>query len=307
MISFRFHLVSLVAVFMALGVGVLTGTTVINRGVVAQLRSQTEDFSRDADAFREELEDVEAQIEVWNAFGEEAMEPILSERLTGRQIVIFTQDGTSEESLAGVRRAVEAGGGEIVALLSAGVRLALRTDADRQALATIVGLPTTEGADTLAAEAARLVAERLAQGPNGGDALEGLLDADFLVIQGTQLTETGLRSLGGPEQAVLTVAGGPAPSVLQPARFLVPLVADLAIGGTLVAAAEPAVGEDQEPPFVTTLRGEAEVAALIATQDNVDQLPGQVGLVLALEDLFQGDPGHYGVKDGASRAFPELA
>jgi Copper transport outer membrane protein, MctB len=57
---------------------------------------------------------------------------------------------------------------------------------------------------------------------------------------------------------------------------------------------------------VAALRGDAEVASLIATQDNVDQLPGQVGLVLALEDLLQGDPGHYGVKDGASAALPDL-
>jgi hypothetical protein len=48
------------------------------------------------------------------------------------------------------------------------------------------------------------------------------------------------------------------------------------------------------------------VSSLIATQDNVDQLAGQIALVLALEDLLQGDPGHYGVKDGASAALPDL-
>jgi hypothetical protein len=72
-----------------------------------------------------------------------------------------------------------------------------------------------------------------------------------------------------------------------------------------VAAGEPANGPEQEQPFVARLR-DGDVATRIATQDNVDQIPGQIGLVLALEDLIQGVPGHYGVKDGASRVIPEL-
>ncbi|MGH2710051.1 MAG: copper transporter [Actinomycetota bacterium] len=306
MISFRFHLVSLVAIFLALGVGVLTGTTVINRGVVSRLETQTEDLSGDLDALRGELGELQGEAEVWGEFGEEAMGPILSGRLTQQQVVIFTQDGTNEESLQGIRRALEAGGAEVVALLSAGSRMALSTEADREALAELVGMSPTDEPDMIAMEAARLVAERLEAGPNGTDTLEQLLGADFLVIQGSALTETGLRSLGGPDQVVLTVAGGPAPSELRPERFLVPLTTDLAVAGMPVAAAEPARGEEQEPPFVTVLRGEPDVSSLIATQDNVDQLAGQIGIVLAIEDLLLGDPGHYGVKGGASRALPEL-
>lgn len=306
MISFRFHLVSLVAVFLALGVGVLTGTTVINQGVVAQLQSQTDNLSGDLDALREELEHLQGEAEVWGAFGEEAIEPILAGRLSQREVVLVTQDGTSEESLAGVRRALETAGAELVALLSVASRTALETDADRESLASIVAMDSAEEPEALAAAAAGLVAERLVEGPNGTDSLERLLDGDFLVIQGPRLTETGLRGLGGPDEVVVTVAGGPAPSALQPETFLVPLVTDLAAAGIPVVAAEPAEGGDQEPPFVTELRGDAEVASLIATQDNVDQLAGQIALVLALEDLLQGDSGHYGVKDGASAALPDL-
>lgn len=306
MISFRFHLVSLVAVFLAIGVGVLMGTTVINRGVVSQLQSQTEGLSGQLDALREQVGELQGEAEVWTEFGEEAMAPILAGRLSDRQIVLVTQDGTSEESLGGVRRALEEAGAELVALLSIGPRTALETDADRESLAAIVGMDADEEPEALAAAAATMLAARLADGPNGTDTLERLLDADFLVIQGPRLTETGLRALGGPDETVVTVAGGPAPSEVEPESFLVPLVANLATGGTLVVAAEPAEGGEQEPPFVTALRGDGEVSSLIATQDNVDQLAGQIGLVLALEDLLQGEPGHYGVKDGASAALPEL-
>ena len=306
MISFRFHLVSLVAVFMALGVGVLTGTTVINRGVVSRLESQTDALSTDLDALRGQLGELQGESEVWGAFGEEAIAPLLAGRLTEQQVVLITQDGTSEESVAGIRRAIEAAGGEIIALISVAPKMALPTEADREGLASILGADATEEPEALALEAAQLVAERLAEGPTGTDTLEQLLDGDFLLIQSSGLTETGLRALGGPDQAIVAVAGGPAPSPLEPERFLVPLVTDLAAAGISVAAAEPFEGGEQEPPFVTMLRGEAGISPLISTQDNVDQLPGQLGLALALEDLLQGQPGHYGVKDGASRALPEL-
>ncbi|MGH2692627.1 MAG: copper transporter, partial [Actinomycetota bacterium] len=199
------------------------------------------------------------------------------------------------------------GGASVVALLSVGPRMALSNDADREALAAVLGAEPTEDPGTLAAEAAQMVAERLADGPNGTDTLERLLDDDFLVVQGPRLTETGLRGLGGPDEVVVALAGGPAPSELAPESFLVPLIADLVSAGMPVAAGEATEGGEQEPPFVTVLRGEPEVGPFVATQDNVDHPAGQVGLILALEDLLQGDAGHYGVKDGASRALPEIA
>jgi hypothetical protein len=306
-ISFRFHLVSLVAVFLALGVGVLTGTTVINRGVVARLESQTESISGQLDSLREELGQLQSEAEVWGALGEEATEPILAGRLAQQEVILVTQDGTSEESLSGVRGALEASGATVAALLSVGPRMALATDAERESLAAIVGGATDADPATLTAQAAQLLAERLSAGPNGSDTLERLLDEDFLIVQGPRLTETGLRGLGGRDEVFVAVAGGPAQSELTPASFLVPLVVDLVAAGMPVAAAEPVRGEEQEPPFVTILRAEADVGPLIATQDNVDHPAGQMGIVLALEDLLQGDPGHYGVKDGTSRAFPEIS
>ena len=306
MVSFRFHLVSLVAVFLALGLGVLTGTTVLNRGIVSQLERQTEGLSEDLDTLREDLARVQGEGEVWSAFGEAAVAPLVAGRLSGRQVLIVTQDGTDEETLASVRGALEQAGAQVTALLSATPRMAIGTPGDREDLASAVGLEASADPEDIEEEAARLLAQRIAGGPEAGEFLELLLDGDFLVVQGARLEEEGLRNLGGPEQVVVAVAGGPASSRLRPEAFLVPLVSQLTAAGMPVAAAEPADAEDQEPPFVTALRGDGAVAPRIATQDNVDQVPGQVGLVFGLEDLLQGTPGHYGVKDGAAAPLPEL-
>ena len=287
---------------MALGIGVLTGTTVINRGVVSRLESQTEALEAGSRTLEDQLRRLQTEADIWA----EAIPPMLAGRLEGHQVLLVSQDGTSGEMLGEVRGALEAAGARVLVSLTIGPRMALTTEADQQALAAALGNVAADDPDALRTEAARASAERLAEGANGSEILEGLLTEEFLVIQGTGLTETGLRGLGGPDQIVVAVAGGPAPSELEPEDFLVPLVADLALRGVPVLAAEPAEGEDGEPPFVTSLRSDAEVALLVATQDNVDQLPGRIGLVLALEDLLAGRPGHYGIKDGATQGLPEI-
>ena len=42
MISFRYHLVSIIAVFLALVLGIVMGTTVIKQGVITSLRMSVE-------------------------------------------------------------------------------------------------------------------------------------------------------------------------------------------------------------------------------------------------------------------------
>jgi hypothetical protein len=305
-ISFRFHLVSLVAVFLALGLGVLTGTTVLNRGIVAQLQNQTDSLARQADRLREDVDALRGQSEMWAAFGQEVMGPLVGGRLADREVVMVTQDGTDDGSISGVRRALEEAGADLRALLLVSDRMSLGSATDRTELADLVGADQDADPATVAAAAAQALAERLALGPTGTGILEALIRGGFLIEEGPSLEEEGLRTVGGPDQAVVVMAGGPAASRLQPARFLVPLVEGLVRSGASVAAAEPANGEQQEPPFVTLLRSDGEVSSSIATLDNVDLAPGQIGLILAMEDLLEGVAGHYGVKDGASRLLPDL-
>jgi copper transport outer membrane protein MctB len=308
-VSFRFHLVSLVAIFLALGLGVLAGTTVINRGIVTGLEQRTDDLSGELATVRDDVDRLQSEQDVWEAFGQEAVDPLLAGRLADTRVVLIAQDGTDDASIDGVLgklRASTTAPDEVIGPIIVSGRMALDADADRAELARIVGSEAADEPDQLLGQAADLLAERLAFGPAGNQTLEDLLAAGFLVDEGQRLDDAEIRSLGGAGQVVVTLAGGPAPSPLSPERFLVPLVAGLSRMDAPVAAAEPVDGEEQEPPFVQALRSDGDVWARIATQDNVDETPGQIGLVLAVEDLLQGLPGHYGVKDGATRPIPEL-
>lgn len=303
MISFRFHLVSIVAVFLALGLGVLTGTTVLNRGIVAQLERQTDQLVETSGRLRDQVRELQVEADVWSGSWDQVTDFLIGGRLQGTRVVLVTQEGTAPAGIDRVRRGLETGGAELQAVLSVDERMALLSEADIQELEGLVG---AEGGDptTVAAATAVALADRLADGPGSEDLLGEMIGAGFLLNRGPGLGAPALRQVGGPEQVTVVVAGGPGAPAIEPQVFLVPMVARLVERGASVAAAEPAASEYQ---FVTVLRGESAIERAIVTQDNVDAKPGEVGLVLALEDLLrEGRPGHHGVKQGADGLLPPL-
>lgn len=303
MISFRFHLVSLVAVFMALGLGVLAGTTVLDQLIVAGLEEQARVLERDLGQVREENAQFQAEAERFSEFSEEILPYMIEGRLTGQDAVLITQEGTDDAAINRVREGLEAAGADVLALLSVGTRMALADEADRVDLATAIGAEETTDSVELKRLTAVAVAERLSFGPDEGDLLDELIQTEFLLNQGPGLGEQGLSELSAAD-VVVVVGGGSEQPALRPDRFLVPLVASLAGNGDdkAVAAAESL---ESTYEFVTLLRSDGDVANQIVTQDNVDELLGEVGLVLALEDLMVfGEAGHYGAKDGASTLIP---
>jgi len=300
-ISFRFHLVSIVAVFLALGLGVLTGTTVLNRGIVTELENRTDQLAETSGRLRGEVRDLQIESERWSRFGEQAMEYVVEGRLVGTRAVLITQEGTDTAGIDRVRQGLDAAGAELRAVLSLDDRLSLENESDVQELTQVLEIEA-EDPEALSEETARVLADRLAFGVQGTDVLDRLIAADFLLSRGPGLDAAALERLGGPEQVIIVVAGGRGKPIIDPERLLVPLVDRLAERGALVVAAETLV---TDYPFVTTLRANGAVSGLIVTQDNVDQLPGEMGLVLALDGLVTDrTPGHYGVKEGADRLIP---
>ncbi|HEX2032077.1 MAG TPA: copper transporter [Actinomycetota bacterium] len=301
MISFRFHLVSLVAVFLALGLGVLSGTTVINRGIVTRLEEQTADLEKGNASLRARVDELEADLEVWTDFGEQVAGYLVADELAGRELLVLTQEGTDDAAVTAVQRTLEDAGARILTLLSVSNRMSLPTEADRLDLAQAIGEDPEQDPELLKADAARELAEDLSSASPGPEVLPELLASEFVLNLGPQLSASDVRNLGEAD-AIVVVGGGTEPAAPQPERFLVPFVAAASTDGTPVAAAETL---ESAYEFVTLLRSDGTVAEQIVTQDNVSQVPGEIGLVLALDDLLTtGESGHFGVKSGASGVIP---
>jgi hypothetical protein len=305
MISFRYYLITIVAIFLALGLGVLAGSTVLDEGLVNRLQAQTDRLQGDLEDLRGQVNDLRFRMDKLNEFSEAALPVLARGRLLGRDVVVITDqggiDGGGFEDAIGALRAADA---NLVTALRIDPAIASATGPSADALASMLGLPPGTPSKTLAARAATALARRLASGQQrpGDDLLAELQDAGFVA----DLTGASPAVVGGGDQAIVVVHGGTREHRPAPEAFLVPLVDELIAREQLDVAAAEALAS--QPQFVEELRGSNALAGeQFVTVDDVDQGIGQIALGLGLQRLLDLDEGgHYGFKVNATELVPPL-
>ncbi|WP_309132891.1 copper transporter [Brevibacterium sp.] len=111
MIDFRYHLVSLVSVFLALAVGIVLGAGPLKEPIGASLQSQVDSLRTDRDDLRAKLDAAGGNIEKQNEFITEAAPELTSGILNDKTISIVTGPHADPEQVeAVVNRITEAGG-----------------------------------------------------------------------------------------------------------------------------------------------------------------------------------------------------
>lgn len=311
MISFRYHLLSIVAVFLALALGVVAGTTVIDQGLVDRLEQQTANANRSAELARDKAGASGAELSRAVGFTDQALPLLTAGKLAGARIVLVTDEGTDKEVVDSVENSVATAGADVTAVISTTPAAATPDVKSREALALLLGVPQTSTSGALAAEMAAQLASRLVDGVRGDqDLLYQLLESGFLQAgKGSGLKEVNgqLSGIGGPDQSVVVVSGGVGVPSLDPSSFLEPLTGNLVRQDAHVAAAEPGSAEYQ---FVADLRDSGlPDSKEMVTVDNADEAAGELALVIATQALLRGDGGgDYGFKAGAADGlFPPLA
>ena len=315
MISLRYHIVSLVAVFLALALGIVVGSTVLQEGTVSVLRATSEKVRQESDRNSREnvaLKQDKARLE---AFGAAVLPELVQGRLKGRPVVLVDTDKVDGGLRDTVRKALEDAGAEVDGQITfADERLALAADADRAAmgrlLAAEAGTP-----EVLRGELVKRLAERLAtpaampqeDGQRAAELLTGLQDADFLAdLSLRRPLAAGTDPFPRPGSIFVLLGPGVDAAAVTPEAFLVPLADQIsARAAGPVAGVEPAAVPDTGS-WVLALRNDRAVSRRVSGIDAVDTVYGQLALVEALEDSLQQLPaGQYGTKDGASGLLPE--
>ena len=256
--------------------------------------------AKNAANLRTELEDVRGQLRTEQTFENWAVPALVGGQLAGAQVTLVTQVDVNPTEVEGVRRVLEQSGATVTGEVVVTNRMSLTDPRWRSDLASTVGTVDSGTPEQLAQEAAAAVATRLADGPGSvaSDLLTSLSSAGFIVIRGGA---SGAAGVGGPDQAVVLLAGNDRDSTLDPALF--PLASALIDASLSVAAAET---QNSFDPFVQLLRADDHVDDRMVTVDNADQAPGRVALVYGLRDLLAspGNGGDYGVGPGASALLP---
>ena len=316
MISLRYHIVSLVAVFLALALGIVVGSTVLQEGTVSVLRATSERVRKESDENSRRNVELAKQNGDLQRFGASVLPQLVQDRLKGRSVVLVDTDKVDSGLRDGVRKVLEDAGAEVDGQITfADDRLALGADADRTAMARLLAVDAADP-DVLRGELVKKLAARLAtstalpqeDGQRASDMLTGLQDAKFLAdLKLSRPLAAGTDPF--PRQGSIFVLLGPAAAAttaLAPNAFLVPLADQVSTqtGGPVAGAEAAAV--PKETSWILALRDNRAVSRRVSGIDSVDTVHGQLALVEALQGSLQQLPaGQYGTKDGASGLLPE--
>jgi hypothetical protein len=312
LINLRYHVVSLTAVFLALAVGILMGSTVLDRGTVELLERSSSQLRGNLDSYRAENERFRSELGQWRQYGAELLPAQVAGRLAGRPVVLVDTDLVDDVTRDGVREVLrEAGAVYDGRVTFAADRLRLEEPDDRRALADHLN-STDQDPSSLREALADQASERLlrpspmpaSERDQAGDPLTALRQVNFVAdLDLSDPARTAAQPF--PRQGTLFVVLGPATAPTDPAteRFMVPLAGKLAVGSAQpVAAVEPT----GPASWVRGLRDNDLVSGRITTIDNIDIAPGRLALIQALQQGLGGrQPGHYGSKPGASRLLPQ--
>jgi hypothetical protein len=314
-IDFRYHLVSIVSIFLALAVGILLGAGPLQEDLGKTLTNQVSTLRKEKDVLRTQLQQAEARFDASDKFVT-AVTPALTEsRLGGRSAVIVTLPGTDASLVSGVSKALTSSGATVsgtVEIQNAWTDPAKRSFRDQLvgSLAPLVGLEEASG--NLDSRMGALLARALV--------VDRVSDADRPSTSATQaltgLKEAGLASFegDGPTPATLAVVVAPAPDEsLTSEQRDAELAAWVALAGQLDAGSNGAVVVGDEGGtttagggLVSAVRADDAVAGKVSTVDDIAAAMGRIALVYALRQQMVGEAGQYGVGGGASALLPPL-
>lgn len=307
MISFRFHIVSLTAVFLSLAIGIGIGAAVVDRKTVDFLEGRLDTVERNANKTATENDQLRDELNGWKQFGDQGATAFVRGQLEVPVIVVGVQ-GVDRKPLDAFRQMLLASSARLQGTVLFTSKLKLSNPDDVRALQAIIGVPTARP-DLLR----RAMASRLAEGwlPGGPPTvLPALRDAGFVEFEPPSGEPVDLN-LVPPAGTLTVVVSGPTAEVPN-AEVAQPFATSLALraaNSVLVAEAGRDATADapaQRAVFLRPIRDDEAIASRLSTVDNLEEVRGRVAAVLALVGLVEGKTGHYGTGRGAQRLVPEV-
>lgn len=287
-IGFRYYISSLAAVFLALGIGIVIGGALLGNDeivkgqemLILSLEQEFEQLRAEKKFLQDGLKASEVELEVLRQFNREVMPLIIKNQLTDRKISIIKTNHTIDPGLtAEVVKVLTQAGAKVPIIINFGEWPDLSLEG--KALASRLGL-----------EASNAWLDQLFTALLGE-----LVSGEYKVISSLQ-TNNLVQCHGRSEEPIDTIIllGGSYEEHQARVDEFDSTLAKAAKGkGLTIVGVEPLSADYS---YVQKYKNFG-----LATIDNIDTLPGQVALVLA---LVSGKKGDYGVKETAHALLPEF-
>ncbi len=305
MINFRFHLVSLIAVFLALGLGILVGSSVVDRAIVDNLEREINNVKQDSKQAKADLKVRDDNLSKLDDFVKKSAAYAVDQRLIDVPVAVVAERGVDASITKATLTMLQSAGADVPGVLWLTDKWRLDNPDDLAKLQDAVNVSGNNA--TARADALQLLARRLAQPQTTGrrrapDVLEPLRQAGFLEFTDGDRSE--LAKFPRRAARVLVVTG--TNSDLSGTDTIVPFVSALIAANAPTAVGEVYDSHDGASPMpqrgasVAPIRGDSALQQDVSTVDDLELAQGQVSVVIALEQLAGGTVGHYGYGQGAS-------
>jgi hypothetical protein len=310
-IDFRYHLVSIVAIFLALALGIVLGSTTLSNSVGDTLRKQASSAAKSAQEARVAQRRLQTQVKGEEQFGQVLSPQIVADRLKGQSVVMIETPGAGNDSIDQVSELAKDAGAAVTGRVTIQKKL---LDDDQQStldeLATQLksdGVEFPSGASSYDKAGAVLANALLTRDPAktgredaaGGAVLSGFKQAGYITTSGKPGQHATLAVMVAPANPYAYDGGD------QDNKALISLAAALdgagrgtVVGGPLTSA--------QEGGLIAALR-DSDTGDSVSAVDMVDTSSGQVVTILALQNELNGKSGQYGTGAGASGYLPSPA
>jgi hypothetical protein len=309
-INFRYHVVSLTAVFLALAIGLVVGTAALNGPVADSLKENVTALRKSNEQMRESVDSLEKELRVEEDFAAEAAQVMLPGRLTGRRVLVVSLP-TGREHVDGVVEMLRLAGAVVTGRVEVQDKLVdPDNNADLLELAVKAAQPTvptsglpgnSDGVETSTALLASALVDR-AQGP-------AVTDADrraLLAAYGNAGYLSVPDRISGPAEAVVVVSGQAYvdKNAQKKDESVVKLVVQFDKGAAVVVAGNGSGAGN----VVAGVRDDPALSQTISTVDNATTVQGQLVTALAtVQQVTAKKAGQYGLGAGATSLMPRLA
>jgi copper transport outer membrane protein MctB len=316
MIDFRYHLVSIVAVFLALAIGIVLGSTELRGNTLELLQSSSNSLKNQLNAVSAQRDGYQAQASAADQSLQAAEPRLLAGLLDGDRIVIVTEPGAPGSVVDGIKRSAAAAGATVTGQVALQPKFNDLSGATQSSLGSINSSIASSDAKTLTEasdprtgyqqQAAQLIATAILDKTAGdagltADSAQTLLSAyaqgGYLNVSGTPTDRATLAVIVTPQTAPSDGPNDPANRVLLAVaqQFAAVSAATLVAGGT--------AGSAQAGSAISVLRS-SSVSGQVSSVDNADSTLGQISVAEALAvQAAGGKPHSYGIF-GASAVSP---
>jgi hypothetical protein len=309
-ISFRYHLVSLAAVLLAVALGVLLGTTQLSGAIRDDQRDQIRTLSKDNGDLQSQLRAQTARTRSDDVVTGQLAPRLVAGALRGAKVVVVATPQATDGTTDGVTKVLQEAGAKVTGQVQLTDDYADPSRAE-DAKSYVTGgsqpagfqLPESDDAGVLSGAllSYALLGDKKSDpsAATTSEILSGFSTLKMLRVDSPAVT--------GGDLAV--VVGDGAVSGADPAPRLAALGAlvsalDNAGRGAVVVGAAAAAGP---AGLIGAVRADQGLATAVSTVDDADRPVGQVAAVFALVQEAAGSSGQYGTGSGVDGPFPPVS